>query len=205
MIPGNSLNLLAPTGTYIAPDDILREDLLEDFELGSATLNDPTGGLRQTTWRAYTNEKNIYVSKLSGGSPTLVTTTSIIPNEINLAFDSNMRPQIAYVETVDETSVVKFYWYDTAIGGFTTTTYSDIYSPRLCLDDKRDLESAARDILFFYIKKGETEKLCYRQQRDRYTIERELMNVPEYTVKLGRTGMSNINRVQIEFRIKKPK
>lgn len=87
----------------------------------------------------------------------------------------------------------------TSIGQFATTEYSGVYSPRLCLDDKREYQNASRDVLFFYIKTGTPEKLCYRQQRERYTVERELVDVPANTLRLGRVGMAKTNRVQIEF------
>lgn len=194
MIPGESLNLQAPIAEFLVPDD--QPYILSiDYEQGSLALNDPTGGLQQATWQAYAEQKDIYVRKLPDGEPVKLLTSSEFITELSFTFDSNMRFQVVY----GETDLVKFYWYDTAISQFVTTEYAGIRSPRLCLDDKRGLEAAARDILFFYIKPGDPETLCYRQQRDRYLTERTLAELPINILRLGRTGMAKSNRVQVEI------
>ena len=200
MILDERLNPLASLGNFLSPDDRIRKKLTEDFESGSLTINDPGGGLFQSTWHIYNVGTNVFINRLLDDYPKLVFTTNEVPTELNLAFDSNMQPQVAYVEA----GIVKFRWYDSLTENFTITSYPDTYSPRLCLDDKRELESVYRDVLLFYIKRGETEKLCYRQQRDRYTIEREITDVPTNTIRLGRVGMANTQRVQIEFITQEP-
>ena len=195
MIPGDSLNSSASSGEYYFPDNMFRVDTDKDYELGSLNLNDSTGGLLQAAWTAFIEGNNIYIKKFPNGVNNLIVTTISPPTEVSFTFDSNMRPQIVYVED----GVTKLYWYDTSVGQFVTTEYSGIYSPRLSLDDKRGFQNAYRDILFFYIKTGTPSKLCYRQQRERYTVERELVNVPANTVRLGRIGMAKTNRFQVEF------
>jgi len=79
-----------------------------------------------------------------------------------------MRPAIAYVED----GTPKLNWYDTTIPGQTTTSYPGIVTPRVSLDDKRMLQSQISDVIFAYIRsEGGQNRIFYRQQRDRYTIE----------------------------------
>lgn len=196
MILDNSLNELATLGLFLSPDNRSRKDnFLDDFELGALYLNNPSGGLLQADWHVYNVGNNIYLNRLLGDQQKLIFSTSTIPTELTFAFDSNMQPQIAFVEN----NVVKFRWYDSVIENYTITEYSGIRSPRLALDDKRDLETFYRDVLFFYIKSGEIEKLCYRQQRDRYEIERELAILPVNTKYLNRFGIATNRRIQIEI------
>ena len=196
MILDNTLNLDASIGLFLSPDDRKRDNLLEDLEKGGLFVNNPAGELQLTNWHIYNVGFDIFCNRLiDTDEPKFLFSVSTVPSEINFTFDSNMQPQVAYVEN----GVVKFRWFDSEVEKFTTTIYENVYSPRLCLDDKRKLETAYRDVLLFYIKIGPPDKLCYRQQRDRYTIERELMEVPENTKRLGRVGMATTRRVQIEF------
>lgn len=195
MIIDEKLELNAPIGSFLEPDNRIREILTEDFERGSASLNNPTGGLLQDNWRVYSIGTNIYLNKLLADNPKLIFTTSIEPTEVNFAFDSNMKPQVVYVEG----GQVKFRWFDSVLEDYTTTVYTGIISPRLSLDDKRPLQGSNRDILLLYIKTGSPLKLCYRQQRDRYETERELYDLPDNTIRLGRFGKADTNRVQIEY------
>ena len=195
MIPGNAINPSAPLAVFLEPDQWPRWDLLKDYERGSLALGDPSSGLTTANWRVYVEGTGIYVTRFNSETATLVTTAVASPTEVTFAFDSNMRPQVAYVAD----GQVQFYWYDTAQGAFTTTAYSGITSPRLCLDDKRSLQDAARDLLLLYLKAGDPVTLCYRQQRERYTVERVLMDAPAKALRLGRVGMAVTNRVQIEF------
>jgi hypothetical protein len=55
---------------------------------------------------------------------------------------------------------------------------------------------ALNDVILFYIKDG---ALFYRQQRDRYGVERRLCDCPNTTIRIERVSMNTLNRLQIEF------
>ena len=108
--------------------------------------------------------------------------------EIDLTFDQNMRPCVAFVSD----SIPKLYWYDTKIGDFNIMTFSGILSPRVSLDDKRDFNISNSDIIFAYIKNN---GLYYRQQRERFTVEHLLKSYQNNHSKLlWRIGMGINNR-----------
>jgi hypothetical protein len=86
------------------------------------------------------------------------------------------------------------YWYDTVPEEFVTTPYPGITTPFLTLDDKRPSQLGTSDMLFFYLKAG---KLYFRQQRDRFTIEYELTDVPSYIDRILAVGMGRNLRMQI--------
>jgi hypothetical protein len=194
MIPGDSLNPLAPISEFLSPDSIVHPWVI-DYENGGVALNDGSLGLTHSQWVLYTNQNEIYVKKITDTDGILVLTTTTAPTEISFSFDSNMQIVIGYVENF----VTKLYWFDTVSNSFITSTFPGIKSPRLCMDDKRPRETYSRDILFFYIKEGTPNKLCYRQQRDRYTIERELMEISPLINYIGRVGMATTNRIQVEL------
>ena len=56
--------------------------------------------------------------------------------------------------------------------------------------------ATAADVLLFYIRAG---NVYYRQQRDRFSIERLLGAVPVGMTRFLRWGMSTTLRVQLEF------
>lgn len=119
-------------------------------------------------------------------------------SEVGLAFDQNMRPAVVYVLRVGSERFTKLYWYDADVGDFVTTNFGALWrSPRILLDDKRRLatEKGLNDILLFYHR---SNNLYYRQQRDRFLIERLLLEaVPSRDI--ARLGMNEFGRIQIEW------
>lgn len=190
MLPDPHLNFNAPVSEFLAPDNQIRCDLLRDQEMGALAVNDPTGGLMQAVWEGWLDGQTLRVRPLPDGTITDVLTVAGTVTELSLAFDSNMRPHFAFVEDGD----TKLYWYNTGSGHNETLTLAGATSPRLCLDDKRDRESASRDILLFYLRSG---SLYCRQQRDRYEIEHFLIDTA--AVRIGQVGMAKGSRVQIEL------
>lgn len=194
MIPGNAINLSAPIANFYSPDSIIRP-WTQDYEKGGSALNDASMGLLYTDWTLYAVGTKIYAKRVGEDEGALVLTTTYLPSELNFTFDSNMQIIIAYVEN----TIAKLYWFDTVINDFVTTSFPGITSPRLSMDDKRPRETYSRDALFFYLKRDSSNMLCYRQQRDRYTIEYELMEVSPFINYIGRVGMAISNRLQIEL------
>lgn len=188
------LNEFADTpvpAAFLAPDDRTRSSLLVDYEMGGIALGDPSQGLRVQVWEARVSGNDIQVKpELSAFWTTVITVADV--TEIAFAFDQNMRPVVSYVAA----GVAKMYWFDTVAASFVTTTLVGASSPVVTMDDKRPNQVSASDVLLFYIAGGEVK---YRQQRDRFTIERTLDTVPVGMTRITRWGMSVVLRMQLEF------
>jgi hypothetical protein len=193
-IPNNQLSSFTIPAHFLPPDDLETYPLMV-FELGGTGLNNPNDGLTVQTWtlRYYPDTGNVSISAANQTPTTLFTRSGI--TEIDLTFDQNMEPFVAFVENGD----AKFFWYDTQLG---STTFTDLpagsLTPRCSLDDKRDFQDAASDIILAYVHGG---ALKYRQQRERYETERTLMDPfihPEYELPavLKKIGRNEQNRLQ---------
>jgi hypothetical protein len=89
--------------------------------------------------------------------------------QLGLAFDQNGQPTVCY-----NTSTNGFlYWFDSAEPGFVTTDMgTSVLSLALTLDDKRDRQTQANDVILWYTKVGVADyDLFNRVQRERYTVE----------------------------------
>lgn len=102
--------------------------------------------------------------------------------EISFSFDANMQPAVAFV--ADGQAYLN--WYDNTVPGYVTTTLSaDVETPRVTLDDKRHVGSngyQVSDVILAYTRGG---NLYYRQQRERYTVERLLKEGVTPLIKIG--------------------
>jgi hypothetical protein len=162
--------------------------------MGGIALNDPSQGLQVQTWWArlfkngITEKSYLYIG--ADTVPEFIWLQDADFQEISLAFDQNMNPFVAYM--VD--GEAKFYWYDTALPGYTTTTLpAGSRSPKCGLDDKREMQDSTSDILLMYMR---DDKLYYREQRDRYTVE-YLLSSGHGLLDVIQVGMSVKLRVQI--------
>lgn len=152
-----------------------------DYEDGPIALQDPSQGLMYQRWVARLIGENVLLS--ARNTPEFVLFTAPDMDEFSFTFDQNARQVVAYVQA----GVAKLYWFDSAEGGYVTTTFGANYlNPRVTLDDKRFLATRGyqtNDVIFAYIR---NKNLYYRQQRDRFTIERLLRaNVPGGLIKIG--------------------
>ena len=190
-LPSNAASSTAISAPFLAPDDIIRSSLLVDYELAGADVNDPSQGLQVQNWEARLSGNAMQCKPVSGSTWTTITSVASV-TELALAFDQNMRPAVAYVAG----GVAYFYWYDTTPAAYVTTTLTSATSPICSMDDKRLAESQSRDMILCYIRAG---TVYYRQQRDRFTIERSLGAVPSGKTRIRRWGMSEIYRFQLEF------
>ena len=210
MIPGESLSSPYMPAAFLYPDSLLPRqtkssldttpsgqclvDPPQDWESGGIGIQDPSRGSLYQTWQFRYFGGNIEVGPDPSGPWTLLLGPPhvVAVTEISGAFDVNMDTAVAFVDT----GVAKLWWYDSSVSSKVITTFPGCSSPRLTLDDKREGQRSIADILFFYLRAG---SLYYRQQRDRYAVERLLCAEPPNTLRLGRVGMASNNRVQIEF------
>ena len=163
----------------------------ESYDLGGVAIGDSSQDLTKYIWQAWTDGTTITVKREDLATEyVLITDTGI--TEVDLTFDQNMRPCIAYVAN----GISKLYWYDTQQAMQVIDSYPLITSPRVSLDDKRRFNVGNSDIIFAY-QKGDT--LCYRVQRERFTIERVLATNSKRRI-LWRIGMGRNNRFLFYWR-----
>ncbi|WP_201595312.1 hypothetical protein [Psychrobacter vallis] len=163
----------------------------ESWELGGVALSDSSEDLDKYVWRAWTDGSTIKVQRDDLETYQVVLMDSNV-TDVDLTFDQNMRPCIAYVAN----GISKLYWYDTQQAMQVITEFPLITSPRVSLDDKRRFNVANSDIIFAY-QKGDT--LCYRLQRERFTIEHVLATNTNMRI-LWRIGMGTKNRFLFYWR-----
>lgn len=165
--------------------------LTESWDNGGVALNDPSQDLTKYVWQAWTDGTTITVKRDDLDTyHVLLMDTNI--TEVDLTFDQNMRPCIAYVAN----GISKLYWYDTFQAKQVIDEYPAIRNPRVSLDDKRRFNVSQSDIIFAY-QKGDT--LCYRVQRERFTVERVLATNTKKRI-LWRIGMGRNNRFLFYWR-----
>jgi len=156
-----------------------------DYEDGGIAIQEPSEGLLYQRWRARlfnAGKDDAFVMLDAREVPEFVWLTVPRMTEISFSFDANMRPTVASV--ADGQAYLS--WYDSAIPDYITTTLAaDVLTPRVTLDDKRYVGSngyQVSDVILAYTRAG---NLYYRQQRDRYTIERLLKTDVTPLIKIG--------------------
>lgn len=191
---GEYVSSLLMAAHFLPPDD--RENgYLLDFEQGGLGLNFPDEGLDNIPWtlRYYSDTGDVVVESETT-PPTILFTRSGL-TEISLAWDQNMNPFVAFVENGN----AKFWWYDSDIPA---TVFSNLpagsLTPRCCLDDKRQSQTLASDIILCYVHAG---ALKMRIERERYITE-HIVESPFLHPQTGnpavlkRVGMNQIGRLQ---------
>lgn len=192
MLPGNAASSVSVPGDLLSPDDI-GSSFLVDYERGGVAIGDLSLGMDYQDWQCKLNDATgeVFINPVGQSDVPYITLTGA--REVAFAFDQQMRPVLAYV--VGE--MARLRWYDTTVAAFVTTDYPGIRSPRLTLDDKRPLQSGNSDVVFAYIKAN--RDLCYRQQRDRYLIERVLHSGVDPSQRLVAVGMARNLRLHFEI------
>ena len=167
MIPGNALSTPPQPAPFTFPSQ--RANPLTDFEFAGVGLQDPSQGLNVQMWKLRYLE---LTGEFMISAPNYPETSQFVRanvSYVSLSFDSNMNPFISFTEA----GVSTLWWFDTVPEAqiFSNNIIPTSSSPYATLDDTRVSQSAERDNLLFYVRGG---SLYYRQQRDRYTIERLL-------------------------------
>lgn len=194
MLPDNQISSNTVPSPLVAPDNINRVNRKIDYELGPIALLDTTKGLMHQNWKAWVEDNNtkIYCAPENDLQNKILLLTDVDITEISFTFDQLARVQVAY--STKTTS--KLWWYDASVANQVTTEYPGIVSPMLAMDDKRATASGKNDIIFAYIRNA---KLYYRQQRDRYLIERDLGDVPMGVNRISTMGMASNYRFVFAF------
>jgi hypothetical protein len=188
-LPQNQPAALSLPGPFIPPDDQVSR-ATEDFEDGGVAVQDASQGLVGFTWRLWVNGLEVWLQREGAAVIPVFTAAGI--EELSLAFDQNMRPHVAY--SVGGTLYLR--WYDSFAQAYVTSSFGPGKNPRLSLDDKRYFMISASDVIFAYLRNG---SLCYRQQRDRFEVERVLRTGIADNIKLKNIGMSKNLRMQFEL------
>ncbi len=163
-----------------------------DYMDGGVAIQDASLGLNYQTWTAEivsdVIEDNIMLSAPTSPPQSVYAGQDI--TEVSLSFDQHMNICIAFVEQ----GVAKLLWYDTTVSQLVVTSLgADVTHPKVALDDSREFNRAGSDVILAYIKDG---ALYYRQQRDRFEIERQLSSGP--WIALKRIGIGAGLRFQFQ-------
>jgi hypothetical protein len=169
-LPDDTLSSTPVPGSFIgaAAQPITRA---VDYEDGPSAIRDPVNGLNFQQWRARIfNNNQILVS--APNTPEYVFHSGPAITDVSIAFDQNANLYCVYVQQ----GTTYLYWFDTIANDNVTTNYGTTWvTPKITLDDKRATQNARSDVILTYVRDG---KLYYRQQRDRFQIERLLDDGP---------------------------
>jgi hypothetical protein len=183
MIPNNAFTLTPIVSAFLPPMDETYQPLTSKSR-GGVALNDASLGRDYQNWVVSYDGSDILVAPQGGSTVFTLTVAGVL--SVSLAFDNNMNPVIAWMDSVG----AKLYWYDNT--NFVTTPFSAT-SCRVTIDDVRDFYNANSDVIFAYTNAG---TLYWRQQRDLYAIER---TVGPTTGLLQKVGLNQLNRLQFQL------
>lgn len=177
--------------SFLSPDNKGFNPLVA-FERGGVDIQDPSEGLSGYEWRARFVSGTI---KLEQDPLRYYDFITDLPNDvlsIDFTFDQNMNPVVTW--ELEESSFI--YWFDPVVQDYVTSEFFGIRNPRLTLDDKRTEFVDTSDVIFAYLR---DDVLAYRQQRDRFLIERGLSSgIPENLV-LEKIGMQTNHRLLFQI------
>lgn len=193
MLPDQVLSSTAFQAQFRYPRNIPRRPLVS-YEYGGVALNDASQGLRRRVWKMEYLDGDFILSADGVEAATVLSIDSV--TEFDFTFDQNMRLAIAYETVVGGVGGgARFYWYDSTLSDYTTLELgSSATTPRCALDDNRDYQTSVSDIILAYVRAG---TLYYREQRDRYTVERSLLE--NAGAGLVQIGMNNLWRFQFQL------
>ena len=148
--------------------ELLRPDehdpeYIRDYERGGMALRETVAGINKKEWEFFIEDRTIF-AKITDTDKKFPILNGKDFTEVVGTFDRNMNPVLVY----HANNAYHFYWFDTVTNNYVTEELtSDVTSPRLCQDDKRDEALVYSDVILTYIK---DTKLIYRLQRDRFTL-----------------------------------
>lgn len=196
MMPDNVLSTAPVRGRFTGASGLGVTSTV-DYADGGIAIQDASEGLLYQRWRARlfdAGEPSSHVLLDAQNTPEFILYAVPGMTQISFTFDQNMRPALAYVDG----SGSHLWWYDSVTVGMIVTGVDGI-TPRITMDDQRLIATngyQTNDIILGYVRDG---SLYYRQQRDRFTIERWLSD--EVTGGLIKIGMNRQLRLQFMMEI----
>lgn len=189
MIPEGRLSSTPVPAPFV--DSFETSSPLVAIEYGGIALNDAKEGIRVKPWTLRYDKSSGDLLLSADGVATVALFNRPDITEVSFAFDRNMQPFVAFVQS----GQAKLWFYDDQVPGFIfwETELGSAKNPRCTHDDKRITQSGVSDIVLAYVRNGQ---LYYRQQRDRYAVEYFLAAGVQ---KLHRIGMNRKMRLQFAY------
>ena len=193
--PENRLSTSLVASPYTYPYTLTPPNARTAYSLGGVGLGNAGQGLSFQLWTAVAKPTYVELKAPNQVEPIVVLSQPDI-TELTLAFDQNMNITLAYVQY----GQAKLYWFDTFISSYTITLVGDgAISPRVTLDDKRELRTASSDVILAYVR---NDNLYFRMQRERYLSERLLkLNVAGRLVQMGANTKNRLQWKIKPFRV----
>lgn len=188
MIPNNQLSPIPQPSEWLYPHPSEYSPYV-DYCMGGVALGDTSDGLDVAMWQLSYNKRTHELTLGKVGETGEVIKTAENVKKISLAFDLNMNKVIA----LEFDNHCELTHYDTVSRQEITQTFENMISPYLTLDDRRERNSHNSDVILSYIN---SNKLCVRNQRDRYGVEHELTTLSDDVHTIERVGMAKNLRVQ---------
>lgn len=190
MIPNNSISQRSVLTPMMYPDNSKFRGLM-DAELGGVAIGDASQGMETYIWNCEVEANGDVKLTRNGASPIVVYNLPDVV-DVSFCFDQNMRVQLAWETSQQE---LFFYHWDSLANAYAVMPLGTGKTPRLTLDDKREVGATTSDVLCVYIKNN---ALVYRQQRDAYLQERILISTLPASTELMRVGMGGY---QLQFHL----
>jgi hypothetical protein len=161
--------------------DAISYDYLTAYSLGPIQLGDFSAGPIDRPWAVRAAGNQIYASRQNDArdgfdDETLVFQfTGVPPTEIDAAFDQSAHILVCMERPtgVSGAPEVWIYYFDPFSASYQLVNFGRGRTPRAVLDDAVDASNA--DILVFYL--ADDTGMCWRQQRERYLVERLVTDV----------------------------
>lgn len=187
-IPLNTFTVIPVHSQFMAPASDAYQAMIMRATGGTA-IGDGSAGREIQLWTVKYEGTNINVYNALG----VLSFTMVIPGvtSVCLAFDSNMAVTICYTKSDGS----YLYFFNSQSGQFETLFLIGVGACRVAVDKTSLFFNTNSDVLFVYSKAG---VLYWRQQRDRYTIERTVGPITAGQT-LRRVGPNVENRLQIEM------
>lgn len=191
MIPNNQLSTTPQPSEWLYPHPADYRPHI-DYCMGGIEIGDTSQGLDVQMWQLSYSPTTGDLKIGKAGENGEVIKNIVDVKKISLAFDLNMRPY--YVLEFDDKCELTYY--DTVSNSEITQEFKNMTSPYLTLDDRRQQNSHNADVILSYIN---GDKLCIRNQRDRYAVEHELTTLDNNQYTIERVGMAKNMRVQFHL------
>lgn len=187
MMQGDRLSSVPVPGAWIGAGALPSTRLL-CLEDGPRGIQDPDAGASFQVWRGEVVRNQCIISAPNHAAQVIYTGSDI--TDFSFTFDTNAR----LCHCVTDGGVTRFFFFNTLTGQPDELTLPGVTTPKCTLDDRRVTQTTEADVMLAYLKPD--GGLYYRQQRDRYTIER-LLSAGPFTA-LEKMYKSSTLRLQFE-------